>query len=82
VGTEPPDDTFDPTRPHAARVYDYLLGGKNNFTADREVGDQTIARLPEVQVGVLAQRAVLGRVVRADYGVVLSMACAGVARML
>jgi S-adenosyl methyltransferase len=64
VGTESPDDTFDPTRPHVARVYDYLLGGKNNFTADREVGDQIIARLPEVQVGVQAQRAVLGRVVR------------------
>jgi S-adenosyl methyltransferase len=64
VGTEPPEGTFDPTRPHAARVYDYLLGGKNNFAADREVGDQIIARLPEVQVGVQAQRAVLGRVVR------------------
>jgi hypothetical protein len=64
VGSEPPDDNFDPTRPNEARVYDYLLGGKNNFTADRAVGDQIIARLPEVQVGVHAQRAVLGRVVR------------------
>jgi hypothetical protein len=64
VGTESPDDTFDPTRPHAARVYDYLLGGKDNFAADRVVGDQIIARLPEVQVGVQAQRAVLNRVVR------------------
>jgi hypothetical protein len=59
-----PDDTFDPTRPDATRVYDYLLGGKNNFASDREVGDRIIARLPEVQVGVQAQRAVLGRVVR------------------
>jgi len=64
VGTESPGDTFDPTRPHAARVYDYLLGGKDNFAADRAVGDQIIARLPEVQVGVQAQRAVLNRVVR------------------
>ena len=64
MGTESPDDTFDPTRPHAARVYDYLLGGKDNFAADRAVGDQIIARLPEVQVGVQAQRAVLKRVVR------------------
>ena len=64
MGTEPPDDIFDPSRPNEARVYDYLLGGKNNFTADRAVGDQIIARLPEVQVGVHAQRAVLGRVVR------------------
>jgi S-adenosyl methyltransferase len=64
VGSESPEGTFNPTRPHAARVYDYLLGGKNNFAADREVGDQIIARLPEFQVGVQAQRAVLGRVVR------------------
>jgi len=64
VGIEPPGDNFNPTRPHAARVYDYLLGGKNNFAADREVGDRIIASLPEVQVGVQAQRAVLGRVVR------------------
>jgi hypothetical protein len=64
VGTELPDVHFDLTRPHASRVYDYLLGGKNNFSADREVGDKIIASLPEVQIGVQAQRAVLGRVVR------------------
>ena len=50
--------------PNVARVYDYLLGGKNNFAADRAVGDKIIAGLPEVQVGVHAQRAVLNRVVR------------------
>jgi hypothetical protein len=55
---------FDATRPHVARVYDYLLGGKDNFAADRAVGDKIIASLPAVQVGVRAQRDVLGRVVR------------------
>jgi S-adenosyl methyltransferase len=45
-------------------VYDYLLGGKDNFAADRAVADQMIASLPAVQVGVRAQRDVLGRVVR------------------
>jgi O-methyltransferase involved in polyketide biosynthesis len=45
-------------------VYDYLLGGKDNFAADRTLGDQVIASLPTVQVGVRAQRALLGRVVR------------------
>ena len=40
------------------RVYDYLLGGKDNFAADRAVGDQMIALLPAVQVGVRAQREV------------------------
>ncbi len=55
---------FQPDRPHVARVYDYLLGGKDNFAPDRAVGDQMIATLPEIQLGVRAQRDVLGRVVR------------------
>jgi len=58
------DTAFDPSRPNVARVYDYLLGGKDNFAADRAVGDQIITGLPGIQVGVQAQRAVLGRVVR------------------
>jgi hypothetical protein len=61
---EAPETAFDPSRPNVARLYDYLLGGKDNFAADRAVGEQIIAALPEVQVGVRAQRAVLGRVVR------------------
>ena len=55
---------FDPSRPNVARVYDYLLGGKDNYAADRAVSDQIIAALPNVQVGVRAQRALLSRVVR------------------
>src|SRR5271169_6414517 len=55
---------FDASRPHVARVYDYLLGGKDNFAADRAVGDRMLASIPEVQLGVRAQRDVLGRVVR------------------
>jgi S-adenosyl methyltransferase len=53
-----------PSQPHIARVYDYLLGGTDNFASDRAVGDQIIASLPAVRQGVLAQRALLGRVVR------------------
>jgi len=64
AGSDIPGGGFDPSRPHVARVYDYLLGGKDNFAADRALGDQIIATLPEVQAGVQAQRAVLGRVVR------------------
>ena len=59
-----PGDAFDPSRPNVARVYDYLLGGKDNFAADRAVSDQIIATLPQVVLGVRAQRAVLGRVIR------------------
>lgn len=54
----------DVTRPNVARVYDYLLNGKDNFAADRAVGDQIIASLPAAQIGVRAQRDVLARVVR------------------
>jgi hypothetical protein len=55
---------FDPSRPNVARVYDYLLGGTSHFAVDRALGDQILATLPEVDAGVRAQRAVLGRVVR------------------
>jgi S-adenosyl methyltransferase len=55
---------IDVTKPHVARVYDYLLGGKDNFAADRAVGDRIIASLPAAQIGVRAQRDVLARVVR------------------
>jgi hypothetical protein len=55
---------FDASRPHVARVYDYLLGGKDNFAADRAVGDRMLASIPAVQLGVRAQRDALGRVVR------------------
>ena len=55
---------FDASKPHVARVYDYLLGGKDNFAADRAVGERMLASIPAVQLGVRAQRDVLGRVVR------------------
>jgi hypothetical protein len=54
----------DETRPHVARVYDYLLGGTDNLPPDRAVGDQIIAALPAARTGVRAQREVLARVVR------------------
>lgn len=53
-----------PSRPNAARVYDYLLGGKDNFAVDRTYAQRIVAMMPGVRLGVLAQRAVLGRVVR------------------
>ncbi|HEX9032659.1 MAG TPA: SAM-dependent methyltransferase [Streptosporangiaceae bacterium] len=59
-----PPDAFNPQQPNIARVYDYLLGGKDNFAADRAVGDQISTTLPAVQTGVRAQRDLLGRVVR------------------
>ncbi|HTU75500.1 MAG TPA: SAM-dependent methyltransferase [Trebonia sp.] len=61
VGSPP---AIDASRPNVARVYDYLLGGKDNFESDRALGDQIIAALPAAQDGVRAQREVLARVVR------------------
>jgi len=46
------------------RVYDYWLGGKDNFAADREAAKQVIAANPNVLPGVRANRAFLGRAVR------------------
>jgi trans-aconitate methyltransferase len=54
---------FDTSVPHIARVYDYWLGGKDNFAADRAAAEQVIATFPDVLVSVRAQRAFLGRAV-------------------
>jgi hypothetical protein len=37
---------FDPTIPSIARVYDFWLGGKNHFAADRELGERLLALYP------------------------------------
>ena len=55
---------FDVTVAHPARVYNYLLGGKDNCEADREAARQMIAGGAKVLVGVRADRAFLGRAVR------------------
>jgi hypothetical protein len=47
-----------------ARVYDFWLGGKDNFAADRELGRAAIAANPEILAEVHANRAFLGRAVR------------------
>jgi hypothetical protein len=49
---------------HSARVYDYWLGGKDNFAADRALGDAIIAAMPSTRFAARANRAFLGRAVR------------------
>jgi hypothetical protein len=56
--------SYDTTVAHPARVYNYWLGGKDNFEADREVGEQTKAAYPGIVNGVRAQRAFLTSAVR------------------
>ena len=55
---------FRPDIPSAARVYDYLLGGKDNYPVDREVARSMISKLPNVRIAVQWNRAYLRRVVR------------------
>jgi S-adenosyl methyltransferase len=54
---------FDITVPHIARVYDYWLGGKENFAADRAAAEHVMAAYPDILIAVRAQRAFLGRAV-------------------
>ncbi|PSK95843.1 S-adenosyl methyltransferase [Murinocardiopsis flavida] len=50
--------------PTAARVYDVMLNGKDNFEADREVAEASLAIMPELRDIALHNRAMLHRVVR------------------
>lgn len=50
--------------PQSARIWNYWLGGKDNYTADRAAGDEVIARMPDIVEGARAERAFLVRVVR------------------
>jgi len=55
---------FDTSVAHIARVYDYWLGGKDNFAADRAAGDQAIKAFPNIPLSARANRAYQARVVR------------------
>ncbi|MEJ8278554.1 SAM-dependent methyltransferase [Pseudonocardia spirodelae] len=68
-----PDRHLDPdavpevdlTLPNPARVYDYLLGGAHNFATDREFAERMLTALPHARRAAVANRAFLGRAVRA-----------------
>jgi SAM-dependent methyltransferase len=55
---------LDTRHAHSARVYNYWLGGKDNFAADREAAEQAIAANPGIVTDVRANRAFLARAVR------------------
>ncbi len=54
----------DPATPNVARIYDRLLGGKDNFAADRAAAAQLIAAIPDIAAIARDNRAFLMRVVR------------------
>jgi hypothetical protein len=55
---------FDTSVANQARMYDYLLGGKDNYTADREAVDAGLKIWPDLAFTARANRAFLGRAVR------------------
>jgi SAM-dependent methyltransferase len=55
---------IDTTTPNVARIYDYLLGGKDNFAADREAAKRLTDAIPDVAAIARDNRSFLGRVVR------------------
>jgi hypothetical protein len=55
--------SFDTSVAHAARIYDYWLGGKDNYAVDRAAGDAAVAAYPNLIHSVRANRAFLARAV-------------------
>jgi len=59
-----PAPKVDTTVSHSARIWNYWLGGTDNYPADREAGDKVAAMLPSIVAQARADRAFLGRAVR------------------
>jgi hypothetical protein len=55
---------FDTTRAHPARVYDFWLGGKDNYEADRVAAREVIEAMPHIVPTVKSNRAFLRRAVQ------------------
>src|SRR5947209_17937526 len=55
---------FDTSKAHQARMYDYALGGKDNYAADRAAAEAVLKVNPEMAFTARANRAFLGRAVR------------------
>lgn len=48
-GDDWPPKQFDTGIPHSARIYDYWLGGKDNFAADRQMGEFFLQQIPSMR---------------------------------
>lgn len=67
-----PEISFDVSVPNVARIYDYLLGGKDNFAADRDAAGALLSHIPDAQRACYSNRGFLQRAVRflaADAGI-------------
>jgi len=63
-GQEPKLPEIDTSVPHSARIWNYWLGGKDNYPADQEVGDQIAKMFPSIVAMARHDRAFLVRAVR------------------
>jgi hypothetical protein len=59
-----PGVRFDTSVPNVARIYDYILGGKDNYAADRKAAEELLRVLPDVEVACRENRDFLRRAVR------------------
>ncbi|MGH3941090.1 MAG: SAM-dependent methyltransferase [Pseudonocardiaceae bacterium] len=62
--TDQPPPVIDTSKPHSARVWNYWLGGKDNYPADREIGDEVRRLYPGIVDIARHSRVFLGRAVR------------------
>ncbi|OKK18969.1 S-adenosyl methyltransferase [Streptomyces sp. CB02488] len=61
---QPSAERLQTDRPHSARVWNYLLGGKDNYTVDHRTGDLILEMFPDIADIARLQRAFLARSVR------------------
>ena len=64
AGTGTAGTGIDTTVPHSARIWNYWLGGKDNYAVDREAGDQYKEIFPGIAVVARTSRGFLTRAVR------------------
>ena len=57
-------DGIDTTHAHSARIYDYLLGGKDWFAADKKAAERLLSLGPTARIGARANRAFMHRATR------------------
>src|SRR6266576_596146 len=60
---EPAPPGIDISRPHSARMYDYYLGGKDNFAVDRETAEKALKSWPTGPIAARENRGFLARAV-------------------
>jgi hypothetical protein len=64
LGHEPPEIEIDTSVAHSARVYDYILGGKDNYGPDREAAEQMLKNWPSLRTSMRENRRFMHRTVR------------------